>query len=238
MTALDGADLLRLWERGAALHPIDRALLILALADPGRTGAELARLPLGRRDALLLAVRARTLGERLEAHERCPVCAEHVEFELDCATLAGGDDAPLEPWSVEAGGMRLAVRALDSFDAAAAVAAGPAAAYDELLQRAVVSAEPMPAGELPAEVAAAVAASLAEHDPRAELALDVRCPGCGHRWQTVLDVAGFVWAELMARAQRMLQDVHLLARAYGWSEPEILALGDSRRAAYVALAAG
>jgi hypothetical protein len=33
----------------------------------------------------------------------------------------------------------------------------------------------------------------------------------------------------------VLGDVHELARAYGWSEPEVLALSPWRRAAYLAL---
>ncbi len=33
----------------------------------------------------------------------------------------------------------------------------------------------------------------------------------------------------------MLREVHLLARAYGWSEPEILAVPLDRRTAYLLL---
>jgi hypothetical protein len=236
--SLAGADLLLLWEQGAGRHPIDRALLTLAVADPGH---DHAGLPLGERDARLLRLRAAILGEQLEAHECCPACGERVALELECATLAAGDELPVDPWTMEHEAARVTVRALDSRDAAAAVAVGPAAAHDELLRRAVVSAEsagtPVAIADLPPGLAGAIAESVAEHDPRAELTLDLGCPDCGHRWQAVLDVASFVWAELMARAQRLLQDVHLLAREYGWSEGEILALGESRRAAYVAMVA-
>jgi hypothetical protein len=45
----------------------------------------------------------------------------------------------------------------------------------------------------------------------------------------------FVWAELEAQAHRLLHEIDVLARAYGWSEPEVLALGERRRAAYVSL---
>ena len=36
-----------------------------------------------------------------------------------------------------------------------------------------------------------------------------------------------------ARARRLLREVDVLARAYGWTEPEVLALDDARRAAYL-----
>ena len=110
------------------------------------------------------------------------------------------------------------------------------AARAVLLERAVVAAErdgrPVGVHELAGEVAEAVSASLANHDPTAELLLDVACSACETSWQSVLDVAAFVWTEPAAQAERLLQDVHLLARAYGWSEEQTLALGNSRRTAY------
>jgi hypothetical protein len=45
-----------------------------------------------------------------------------------------------------------------------------------------------------------------------------------------------VWAEVDVRARRLLADVATLARTYGWTEPEVLALSEARRAAYLRLA--
>ena len=61
------------------------------------------------------------------------------------------------------------------------------------------------------------------------------CPACRTEFAVDLDIAGFVWAELRARAQRLLREVHVLALAYGWTEDEVLALGERRRAAYLEL---
>ena len=36
-----------------------------------------------------------------------------------------------------------------------------------------------------------------------------------------------------ARAQRLLMEVHLLARAYGWREADILGMSPARRNAYL-----
>jgi hypothetical protein len=227
MRRLEPRDLVRIWEAGTPLHPIDRALLILGSQDA-------ARLPLGTRDARLLEIRAATLGDRLEATDECPECGERVDVSLSCRALGGGIEPPPERWTLEHGDVRITVRPLDSHDAAAAVATGDGAA--ELLTRAVVAVEP--AGPLPPDAAAAVTASLSEHDPGAELLIELTCPACTASWQRVLDVAGFVWTELEARAQRLLGDVHALASAYGWTEDEVLALGDARRAAYLAMVEG
>jgi hypothetical protein len=233
MRALAPSDLLLLWERGAGLHAVDRALLALAAAEPERDPDELARLPLGDRDARLLELRRATLGDRVEAVGTCPRCDVRVELELTCGELmAGGDVGPAQ-WEVEHRGARVTLRTLDSRDAAVAAIAGRdggvEAARAALLERAVVEAD----REFDA---AAVAAALAGHDPRAELLLAMTCPECGHAWQPVLDVASFVWAELAGRAERLLGDVHALARAYGWREADVLALSEVRRATYVALA--
>jgi hypothetical protein len=231
MRRLDPPDLLRIWESGVALHPIDRALAILG-------DAQAARLPLGARDARLLELRAASLGDRLAATEACPACGERVDLELSCRALIGAAAPAPAAWTVEHDELRIGVRPLDSLDAAQAASAGDIeTAAATLLERAVTTVEP-PGSPLSDAAAAAVTASLAEHDPGAELLIELACPACGAAWQRVLDVAGFVWTELAARAERLIDDVHRLARAYGWSEAEILALGEPRRAAYLAMVEG
>jgi hypothetical protein len=88
---------------------------------------------------------------------------------------------------------------------------------------------------LPDRVTTAVAAALLDADPCAELTFAFDCVSCGHSWESLLDVPHLVWSELAARAQRLLLEVHLLARTYGWSESDILALSSVRREAYLAL---
>jgi hypothetical protein len=48
-----------------------------------------------------------------------------------------------------------------------------------------------------------------------------------------LDPPSFLWREVEARAACLLDEIDRLARAYGWSERDILGLGDARRAAYL-----
>ena len=67
--------------------------------------------------------------------------------------------------------------------------------------------------------------------------MDVTCAACGANFQSDLDVAAFVWTEVEAHARRVLLDVDILARAYGWTEGDVLALSEARRAAYLRLVA-
>ena len=81
-------------------------------------------------------------------------------------------------------------------------------------------------------------ALLAQADPLAETLLDVRCPACGETFAADLDIGAFVWQEIEAAARRLLLQIDTLARAYGWTEADVLALPPVRREAYLRMAAG
>lgn len=78
-----------------------------------------------------------------------------------------------------------------------------------------------------------VAARLAEADPQADVQLNVCCPFCGKTWDVAFDITSFFWNEIEAWACRVLQEVHMLAGAYGWTEREVLGLSPTRRQMYL-----
>jgi hypothetical protein len=87
-----------------------------------------------------------------------------------------------------------------------------------------------------AELMAQVETGLAALDPAADISLALACDSCGHGWAADFDIGALLWEEIEARARGLLGEIHGLARAYGWTEPEILALSPERRAAYLELA--
>lgn len=87
--------------------------------------------------------------------------------------------------------------------------------------------------ELPDETIAAISRAMLEADPQAEITLRLTCPACGHEWDLLFDVADFFWKEISAQAQRLLREIDALARAYGWTEHEILNLPAQRRQTYL-----
>jgi hypothetical protein len=97
------------------------------------------------------------------------------------------------------------------------------------------SGEIIPSTELPPAVVQQLSAQLAEMDPQAEIILTPICPACGHSWQVLFDIVTFFWTELSGQARRLLQEVYRLARAYGWSEADILAMSPLRRQFYLEL---
>jgi hypothetical protein len=240
MRALSGDDFLRLWEVGAAQHPLDRALTILAAAEPDRTRRELARLPSGRRDERLLDLYERTFGSRVAGQGRCPKCEGRVEFSLEARNLLAlsAGDAGEAPLVAANEGFTVMYRLPDSFDLAAiAQLADVGEARQRLLERCILQATrdgvEVALEQAPDGVMAHVAEQMAARDPLAEIELALACPACGHQWQLIFDIASFLWLKIEMQARRLLREVHTLARAYGWREADILALSPGRRQAYL-----
>ncbi|GAA1715115.1 hypothetical protein [Streptomyces yatensis] len=100
-----------------------------------------------------------------------------------------------------------------------------------------VPADRLPVAELPEPVQRKLAEAAERADPAADVTLNVACPECGEATRAELDIASYLWAELDHWARDLLLDVHLLATAYGWSEPQILALSPLRRRYYLELCA-
>jgi hypothetical protein len=244
---------------------LDRALTILHAAYAARTRHELARLPIGDRDALLFAFHAAHFGPWLEGQAHCPQCAAHVEVSLDLRDLPlpDLDSEPAHVLEVTTDGYTLTCRLPDSYDAAAVATAlatattGGADPSNEapnviqlLLERILVRAErasgaddvrvtaPVTQPTLPDSVRQAVAEFMEAAQPLADARLLVTCPTCGHTWSLVLDILDFVWARLDALAARLLAEVDALARTYGWRETDILALSPARRQAYLGMVRG
>ena len=242
MRALTAAALLDVCDRGAALPGDARALLLLGAALPG--SPRLAELPLAERDRRLLELHTATFGPELPAFVACPGCGDRLELSLDATALhpPAPPPGPAQTWPVDGGGVRMRFRLPDSRDlAAAGRCASVQEARRELAERCVtvaVDASGAAVGRLPDEALAALAARMDEVAPATDVSLALTCPSCATAWEAALDVAGFVWTEMAARARRLLREVDAIARVYHWSEAEILALPASRRRAYLELAEG
>jgi hypothetical protein len=240
---LSAAELLQVWEWGRHEPPARRALALVAAAFPGHTHDDLAQLSIGRRDALLLAARERIFGTRLALTGRCPRCGERLELDLSVAELLAAAPTGAEDRLLEArwGDWRVTFRLPDSADLLAA-SASRSDPRRELLARCLLDASeggaPRATADAPDELVERAQAAMLAADPLAEIRLDMACPACGHEWTPLFDPLAYFWEEIGNWAGGILQEVHLLARAYGWREADILALSPSRRRAYLQLVLG
>lgn len=228
------AQLLEVWERGLDQDQAQRALTLLAAAVPQAQPGELAGWPLGRRDAALLAFRAELFGPDLDAVAQCPDCGLEVELSFPALAMAAGEAA--RTVTVRRDGYEVTLRAVTSNDL---LGLDSADAHTALVHRCVAAAtasgvhlEPT---DLPANLVEALGEELARTDPAATTELALECPDCSHQWLAPFHIASYLWAELHHWAGRMLLEIDALARTYGWSEHEILALAPRRRQAYLEL---
>jgi hypothetical protein len=230
-------ELLDAWDAGAALPEQHRISPLLRIAYDGPD--DLAELSLGERDRLLAGLCERLFGETLRTLADCPACGIALELTLPVSALLAVPSGP-SAFQVQVGDYRAECRTLRPDDLIDAATTGSLEAARALLVgRTVQSAErgsdQVTADELPQQVVAAVGAALAEADQLADVQLPVSCETCGASWSGSFDIANYLWQEFDAWARRLLSEVHALALAYGWAEPDIVALSAHRRQHYLQL---
>ena len=232
------------------LPPASRATALLARCMSGGESAARA-LTVGDREALLLHLRRLTFGETMDCVLRCPApsCEARMEMSLQVGDLlvpAYRDVAKVyrQPTVIDQAHYNIAFRlptALDLDTVAAPTAGDAGQVATELLRRCIIRAErdgsECDPSLLPAEANEAVAEAMARRDPQAELELDLVCPSCHAAFSVVFDAASFLLQEIDQAATHVLQEVHVLASRYGWSEDQILRIPARRRARYIELAA-
>jgi hypothetical protein len=251
MLALTGAELLRVWEQVHLSGPIQRGLAMLAAALPDWPADRLASLSIGRRDALLLRLREQTFGSQLACLVNCPDCGEALELALPVASLLLPETSTVpDAYHTRSDGWQIDFRlpnSLDLLEITAQVHQGNDAAHlrNALLERCLLAVtasdrvldRPL-ADQLPPEITTQVLHEMEDADPQAMIHFPLTCPACQAVWEARFDVVSFLWVEVQAHARRLLQEVHLLALAYGWSEVDILAMSAQRRQIYLEMLSG
>lgn len=189
-------------------------------------------LLIGDRDARLLAIYESLFGGELAALVQCTSCGEELEMRLMVADLMMEAPARETAWhTLEHDTGVIAFRLPNSQDLAVVVGVqGDQLRRSRLLERLVQRTE---AGEMPADLVEAIERRMAELDPQADIRLELQCNACAAVFHSLFDIGSFLWAELDSWARRIVREVHLLARTYGWSEDAILRLHPRRRQMYV-----
>ena len=245
MRALREEEILHVWETGLGQHATFRALTLLAVVCPETPIAELAALSIGQRDARLLDAREQTFGSRLNCVAQCPECREWLEVSLEASEIRDAEgrfesqhQPPLQQLTT-ADGYVVEFRLPNSHDLALLSGCNDLQeARALLIERCISKAmrDGVVVQGLPEQVISELGAQMSGSDPQADVGLDLSCAVCGASWGAIFDIASFFWAELCAIAKRLLREVDVLARAYGWREADILALSNTRRQFYIELA--
>jgi hypothetical protein len=234
--------LLALWERCFAAPSAVQALELAVLARPELQRKALEHLSIGERDRVLLGLRENLFGSQVQSLVHCPKCNEGLEFAFEISQLRVETELPetgrleTEPLELELAGQRVRFRLPNSLDLIAVSGISNAEQMRQtLLERCLLEVEGGSEKSWNPESLELINQAMQQADPQAVIELNLNCPACTHRWAAIFDIASFLWREIDTWARRTLREVHRLARAYGWTEAEILALSGTRRRLYLEL---
>jgi hypothetical protein len=221
----------------------DRAAVVTAVLERcARTGdgAPLSQgavwaLPVGVRVHALVVICQLSGWRALTFTLECPApnCDEEIEIELPLAALA---DAPAagaaaEPLEVRLGDATIRPRRPTGADLRGWRQHPPS---DGEILAALGGPRPAPTDPRP-DVIAAVEEALAAADPLVDVSVRSDCPACEQALDVPVDLEGEAIALARKAQDALLRDVATIARAFHWSEREILALPPQRRRRYLTM---
>jgi hypothetical protein len=240
--SLSASQLVGAVDAGASATVAEQGRTLLALVLPEPSTERLDAISIATRDAWLLDLRCATFGPTLNARVVCPRC--HTQLALDipresiplpepqAERLSGpvvrvSDGEPvIDVRSPDGAALTHAARCPDVESARASLIASCVTAVSP-------EGEAIDLETLDEEALGRAGTAIAEAEPGVEVKLGVTCVSCAHVWEPVLDILLYLWRELSSTSVQVLDQVHELASAYGWSEEEILQLSSRRRHQYV-----
>lgn len=222
------------------LHEARGSAIAVALSLLGRVArpasgehADWALLTVTDFECLVAALRLHVLGPALHCGFACPqpVCGERVELDIPIAAYLA-PVRPVRPRDVmpvegRPGWFRLGDAAFRLPTAGDQEATQDRQGGARLLAQSCIE----PSGLHP-PLRGRIERAMAAMAPEVSRPVAGHCPACGSAVQAGLHLPSLVVAELRRAAAWVIDDVHLLASAYGWTETIILALPGHRRQDY------
>lgn len=188
-------------------------------------------LPVGDVDMLVVDLRRERLGERLVAEAACAQCAARIDIDFTLTDHLGHHRPRPARSAVPADEpdwwrLRHAQTWFRLPTAGDVLAAGNGEDGHRALLEACVR------GDRSARTVRAAERAMAALAPTLRSEVAGTCPECGAAVRLDVDVRELCLEELAFLAGGVLDEVHLLASAYHWSERHILTLPSSRRICY------
>jgi hypothetical protein len=215
-----------------AIALLDRLLVPApeAAVGPGQAST----LTASDRDRLLAALFQTEYGTRIDCTLRCTDCGEpfDIDFQLpDLMASLGFGPGASRPAADPDGELRLSdgrrLRLPRGEDELALLGLPPEDAAATLLARCLLDGKPNPDDET------TVLDVLEQAAPIIDADLDAVCPECGSPALAHFDLQHYLLTAIAQETPARIAEIHLLARSYGWSLNEILALRRGRRRAFV-----
>jgi hypothetical protein len=236
---LTSGELLEAWEKGLDQTMLEKTLHLLGKACSVNNLDEIARLSIGNRDAKLMQLREWMFGQRLRSMATCSQCGEAIEWECDLNELHLQQpllpDLLVKTFTLEKNGFNILFRLPDSFDVLKAM--NNHEDSRKILTDCIVEVyhqdKKSTVDAFTEEIWDALNERMADEDPQADIRMNISCPVCLSQWEATFDIMSYLWTEINNWALRVMQEVCLLARSFGWSEQDILNMSARRRHFYL-----
>jgi hypothetical protein len=207
--------------------------LLVTTSEQSLSEKDIGQLTTWERDQVLAAIYIRHYGTRIDSTMQCGNC--NAPFDMDFSLQALMEDLTPDPdveiERLEDGGYHIhnvGFRLPTGDDECAVFGLPPDQAEAELLQRCL-----MDRSSLDTDTLAEVQNAMQALSPVVNVDLDAKCPECGHDQSVQFDLQRYLLTSLMNDRGQLVQEIHLLASAYGWRLSEILNLTRSQRRAFV-----
>lgn len=205
-----------------------------------------AKLSIGDRDARLLNFREWIFGSRFINMAQCPHCATPIEWETNVEDLRLQEALPgtdMRILRLEEGGYKIDFRLPNSYDMIQAlsnpdIADDPAKIISGCILNVDHGQKEFTKDELPQKIMEGISERMSAADPQADIKMVLSCPDCNNQWEAPFDILHYLWLEIDNWAKRVIKEVAVLARAFSWSEGEILNLSPQRRQLYLEMVRG
>ncbi len=227
MTKYSTDQLISAWDP-VETAPAQRRIGALLAVIEGAASAE----TLGERNRRLLRLHRALVDAPLEAHIKCASCGVDNEFTVPTDSILGAPPAnPESHVSIRSRGRSLTFRLPLMGDIEATSGASTSAEVRRaVLERCRIAGD---LGALTDDAAEQLGREFEARDPAATVVINISCASCRTTIAASIDLASFVVADLDRVIESLYRDIDLIATAYGWDEPTILALPASRRRRYV-----
>lgn len=240
MRAITTSELLKVWEYSLQHSQTDSSIALLKSAS-SKNDVDPSVLSIGQRDVRLLWLREWMFGSKLHNTAICPNCNQKVEWENDVKDfkLQSISDAKyLHRYELRADefviGYRLPVsKDMLQLKKSNTKEENVKTILHQCILDVVKNNNNCNVEDLPGYVLEAIEQEIGNQEAQADISISLNCPACSYNWQSNFDIQNYLWVEINAWAQSILQEVYVLAKNFGWSEESILSMTPQKRQLYL-----
>lgn len=241
MNVLSAEQLLLVWEQAHNYSLLQKTLLLLNLVTPESEKRDVELLSIGQRDTHLLKLRNYLFGSTLHNTTNCPNCKSKLEWDMNLGDLIIQETDKHEYLRVHSLNMddfQIKFRLPNSKDIIQFLSEnGDKTKPYSFLRYCILEIVSVKSNKkiqsVPENIINALIERISELDPAADIRINISCPSCGYKWEAIFDIMSYLWSEIDNWAHKTLQEVYILASAFGWPEKDILNMDAKRRQTYI-----